>query len=132
MSKYLICGAGGFIGGYISKKLIENSHQVTCVDIKPLDLWFQLHESAVNISLDLKVLENCEKVTKGQEYVINMACNMGGIGFIEWNKAKFMISVLINTHMLMACKKNKIKKYFSPLQRVYIIKIYNKIHLLTV
>ena len=41
-----------------------------------------------------------------------MACNMGGIGFIEWNKAKCMISVLINTHMLMACEKFKVKKYF--------------------
>ena len=112
MSKYLVCGAGGFIGGYITKKLIEEGHSVTCVDIKPLDLWFQLHDSALNFSLDLKILENCEKIVEGQDFVINMACNMGGIGFIEWNKAKCMISVLINTHMLMACHKYKIKKYF--------------------
>lgn len=110
--KYLICGAGGFIGGHISKRLIEQDHDVTCVDVKPSDLWFQRHDKAKNISLDLKVLENCEQVTKNQDYVINMACNMGGIGFIEWNKAKCMISVLINTHMLMACEKNNIKKYF--------------------
>ena len=112
MKKYLVCGAGGFIGGYISKRLIELGEQVTCVDIKPIDLWFQKHDGAKNISLDLKSLENCNQVTKNQDYVINMACNMGGIGFIEWNKAKCMISVLINTHLLMACEKNSIKKYF--------------------
>ena len=111
-SKFLICGAGGFIGGHITSRLINQGHQVTCVDIKPLDLWFQVNDRSKNISLDLKVLENCEKVVEGQDYVINMACNMGGIGFIEWNKAKCMISVLINTHMLMACNKYKIKKYF--------------------
>ena len=112
MNKYLVCGAGGFIGGHVVQRLLEDGHYVTCVDIKPLDLWFQKHENAENISLDLKVLENCEKVTKGHDYVINMACNMGGIGFIEWNKAKCMISVLINTHMLMACEKFEVKKYF--------------------
>ena len=110
--KYLVCGAGGFIGGHISKKLIDLNYDVTCVDLKPLDLWFQTHKKSRNISLDLKVLENCEEVTKNQNCVINMACNMGGIGFIEWNKAECMLSVLINTHLLMACKKNKIQKYF--------------------
>ena len=112
MAKYLVCGAGGFIGGHIVKKLIYENHEVTCVDVKPFDLWFQLNDSSINYSLDLKILENCEKVVQGQDYVINMACNMGGIGFIEWNKAKCMISVLINTHMLMACEKFKVKKYF--------------------
>lgn len=112
MQKYLICGAGGFIGGHIAKRLLEQGHQVTCVDIKPIDLWFQRHDNATNLCLDLKILQNCEIVTLDKDYVINMACNMGGIGFIEWNKAKCMISVLINTHMLMACKKNDVKKYF--------------------
>jgi nucleoside-diphosphate-sugar epimerase len=112
MHKYLVCGAGGFIGGHTTQRLLDSGHKVTCVDVKPIELWFQKHDNAKNISLDLKVLDNCETVTQGQDYVINMACNMGGIGFIEWNKAKCMISVLINTHMLMACEKNNIKKYF--------------------
>ena len=110
--KYLVCGAGGFIGGHVAKRLLSQGHKVTCVDVKPLELWYQRHDDSNNLSLDLKVLENCEAVVEDQEYVINMACNMGGIGFIEWNKAKCMISVLINTHMLMACEKFKIKKYF--------------------
>ena len=57
-------------------------------------------------------LNNCIKMTKDIDYVLNLACNMGGIGFIENNKAECMISVLINTHMLIACRKNNIKKYF--------------------
>jgi nucleoside-diphosphate-sugar epimerase len=77
-----------------------------------MDLWFQKHDNVDNISLDLQSFENCKIAVKNQEYVINMACNMGGIGFIEWNKAKCMLSVLINTHLLMACKDEDIKKYF--------------------
>ena len=110
--RYLIAGAGGFIGGHIAKKLIENGHDLVCVDVKPLDLWFQKFDESKNISTDLQILDNCEKVMDGVDYVINMACNMGGIGFIEWNKAKCMMSVLINTHLLMTCKKYNIKKYF--------------------
>ncbi len=110
---YLIAGAGGFIGGHLAQRLLNEGHEVRCVDIKPTNMWFQLHEEAENISLDLQNYENCLKATSGNiDGVLNMACNMGGIGFIEWNKAKCMLSVLINTHMLMACKENSVNKYF--------------------
>ena len=112
MSKYLIAGAGGFIGGYITRNLINEGHEVVCADLKPLEYWFQSFSKAKNYSLDLKEFENCIKVTEGVEYVYNMACNMGGMGFIENNKAECMLSVLINTNLLRACVKNKIKKYF--------------------
>ena len=112
MSKYLVCGAGGFIGGYLVKSLIDEGHQVVCADIKPIEYWFQSFEICKNFSLDLKEIENCEKIIKGVDYVYNMACNMGGMGFIENNKAECMLSVLINTNMLRACKKYNVKKYF--------------------
>ncbi len=112
MSKYLIAGAGGFIGGYVTRTLINEGHDVICADLKPLEYWFQSFSEAKNYSLDLKEFENCIKVTEGVEYVYNMACNMGGMGFIENNKAECMLSVLINTNLLRACVKNKIKKYF--------------------
>ena len=112
MSKYLIAGAGGFIGGYVTRTLINEGHDVVCADLKPLEYWFQSFSDAKNYSLDLKEFENCIKVTEGVEYVYNMACNMGGMGFIENNKAECMLSVLINTNLLRACVKNKIKKYF--------------------
>ena len=91
---------------------MSQGHEVVCADIKPKELWFQLFEKNKNYSVDLKEYENCLKVSNGIDFVYNMACNMGGMGFIENNKAECMLSVLINTNMLRACIKNKIKKYF--------------------
>ncbi len=110
--KYLICGAGGFIGGHLMADLVANGHDVVCADIKPQEFWFQHSEKNKNYSLDLKEFENCLKVTEGVDYVYNMACNMGGMGFIENNKAECMLSVLINTNLLRACLVNKVKRYF--------------------
>jgi len=110
--RYLICGAGGFIGGHLVANLIGEGHEVIAVDIKPLEYWFQLFDSNKNYSLDLREYENCLKVLDDVDYVYNMACNMGGMGFIENNKAECMLSVLINTNLLRACLRKNIKKYF--------------------
>jgi len=112
MAKILIAGAGGFIGGHLVKNLLNEGHKLICVDAKPIDYWFQIYDNNENFSLDLKEYENCLKVTEGVDYIYNMACNMGGMGFIENNKAECMLSVLINTNLLRACLVNKIKKYF--------------------
>ncbi len=109
---FLVCGAGGFIGGHLVRSLMDDGHQVVCADIKPLEYWFQVFDTNKNYSLDLKEYENCIKVTRDVDFVYNMACNMGGMGFIENNKAECMLSVLINTNLLRACLINKIKKYF--------------------
>jgi nucleoside-diphosphate-sugar epimerase len=112
MSKILVCGAGGFIGGHLVRYLMSKGHSIICADIKPKEYWFQYFEENQNFSVDLKNYENCLKASDGAEFVFNMACNMGGMGFIENNKAECMLSVLINTNMLRACLFNKIKKYF--------------------
>ena len=112
MSKILIAGAGGFIGGHLVKSLLEEGYDVICVDIKPFEYWFQKFDELENHSLDLRDYENCLKVSKNIDYIYNMACNMGGMGFIENNKAECMLSVLINTNLLRSCLKNNIKKYF--------------------
>ncbi len=109
--KILICGAGGFIGGHLTSKLME-TNTLVCADIKPYEHWFQSFDKNKNYSLDLKEYENCLKVTEGVNYVYNLACNMGGMGFIENNKAECMLSVLVNTNLLRACLKNKVKRYF--------------------
>jgi nucleoside-diphosphate-sugar epimerase len=111
-NKFLVCGAGGFIGGHLVERLMSQGHEVVCADIKPLEFWFQIFEQNKNFSLDLKEYENCLRVTNGVDYIFNMACNMGGMGFIENNKAECMLSVLINTNLLRASLVNKIKKYF--------------------
>ena len=112
MTKILVTGAGGFIGGHLVKELQKRKYQVRAVDIKPLDQWYQSFNNLDNHVLDMTVKENCYKMVNGVDEVINMACNMGGMGFIENNKALCMLSVLVNTHLLMACKEYKIKKYF--------------------
>ncbi len=112
MNKILVTGAGGFIGGHLVKRLIEQGHEVRAVDIKDFNEWYQHYPEADNFCLDMSIKENCFKMTEGTDGVINMACNMGGMGFIENNKALCMLSVLVNTHMLMACKEFNVKKYF--------------------
>ncbi len=111
--KILICGSGGFIGGHLANYFLNNfDYEVICADIKPKDNWFQLFNKNKNFSLDLKNYENCTRVTEGVEHVFNMACNMGGMGFIENNKAECMLSVLITTNLLRASVENKVKKFF--------------------
>ena len=110
--KYLVCGAGGFIGGHLTKQLMDEGHEVVCADIKPLEFWFQIFDKNINFCMDLKEYENCLKATKGVDFIYNMACNMGGMGFIENNKAECMLSVLINTNLLRASLINKVQKYF--------------------
>ena len=112
MSKYLVCGAGGFIGGHLVSDLLNDGHEVVAADVKPKEYWFQLFDEAQNYSLDLKEIDNCIKVSKSVDYIFNMACNMGGMGFIENNKAECMLSVLINTNLLRASISNNVKKYF--------------------
>ena len=111
--KILVVGAGGFIGGHLVKRLLDDKNSIVAVDIKPKEYWFQDYDDVENhYSIDMKEINNCKKVTKNIDYVFNMACNMGGMGFIENNKAECMQSVLINTNLLIACKENQIKKYF--------------------
>jgi len=109
----LVAGAGGFIGGAMVAELRRQGYKnIRAVDVKPLDDWYQVFSDAENLSLDLNLKENCETATEGAAEVFNFAANMGGMGFIENNKALCMLSVLINTHMLQAAQKFGVEKYF--------------------
>ena len=111
--KVLVVGAGGFIGGHLVKRILDNGNSVVATDIKPKEYWFQDFDTVENYyATDMKDILNCRKVTQGVDYVFNMACNMGGMGFIENNKAECMQSVLINTNLLIACNENKVQRYF--------------------
>ena len=110
---YVVTGAGGFIGGaYIAALRCRGYKAIRAVDIKPFGEWYQLFNDVENLSLDLNLKENCELAVRDASEVYNFAANMGGMGFIERNKALCMLSVLINTHMLQAAKKYGVKKYF--------------------
>jgi GDP-D-mannose 3', 5'-epimerase len=108
----LIAGGGGFIGGHLARTLSERGVEVRSVDIKPFDGWYQIPEGVEAHQLDLSVLENCREAVRGIDTVYNLAADMGGMGFIETHKAECMLSVLINTHMLMAARDADVGRYF--------------------
>ena len=113
MNKILVCGAGGFIGGHLIADLRRQGHtNLRAVDRKPLAEWYQRFDDVENFHLNMERLEDCEKVVEGADVVYNLAADMGGMGFIELNKALCMITVLINTHMLLAAKKFGVKRFF--------------------
>jgi len=107
----LVTGAGGFIGGHLVKRLLKDGYNVVGADIKPLDYWFQKFDKAKNFSMDLNDYNNCLSVTENIDGIFNLACNMGGMGFIMNNKADCMLSVLINTNLLRASKINNVIKF---------------------
>jgi len=109
----VVTGAGGFIGGSLIAALRQRGYRsIRAVDIKPLGTWYQEFADVENLCLDLNLKENCEISAKGAYEIYNLAANMGGMGFIEHNKALCMLSVLINTHMLQAALKHGVERFF--------------------
>jgi nucleoside-diphosphate-sugar epimerase len=109
----VVAGAGGFIGGsLIAQFRAEGRKNIRGVDIKPFDEWYQFFDDVENLCLDLNLRDNCDVAAAGAGDIYNLAANMGGMGFIENNKALCMLSVLINTHMLQAALKHKAARFF--------------------
>jgi GDP-D-mannose 3',5'-epimerase len=109
----LVCGAGGFIGGHLVNKLLaEGAASVRAVDLKPFSEWYQRNRSAENLILDLQLRDSCLKAAKGMDGVFQLAADMGGMGFIENNKALCMLTVLTSTHMLVAARDAGVKRFF--------------------
>src|SRR5271163_2967483 len=112
-AKVVVCGAGGFIGGHLVKSLLDNgANVIRTVDVKALDEWYQTSPGVSNLSLDLKDKDSCMKAAQGAQVVFQLAADMGGMGFIENNKALCMLSVLTNTHMLLAARAHGVKRFF--------------------
>src|ERR1700691_223468 len=112
-AKVVVCGAGGFIGGHLVKSLLVGGAKVIrAVDVKTMDQWYQASPAVTNLVLDLKDKDSCMKAAQGAEAVFQLAVDMGGMGFIENNKALCMLSVLANTHMLMAARDQGVERFF--------------------
>jgi len=112
MKKVTVTGSGGFIAGHLIKDLISKGYDVTGVDIKPLREWSQIHQDCKNLVLDMRVKENCVKAFDEASEVYSLACNIGGIGFIERFKAECAYSVVMSANMLKAAVECGVKKYF--------------------
>jgi GDP-D-mannose 3',5'-epimerase len=109
----LVAGGGGFIGGHLVGRLKElGVAGIRSVDVKPFDEWYQHHADVEDVVLDLQGAEAAMQATQGQDVVFNLAADMGGMGFIENNKALCMLSVLINTHLLLAAKEHSVERFF--------------------
>jgi nucleoside-diphosphate-sugar epimerase len=109
----IVAGGGGFIGGHLIGDLQKRGFtNLRSVDIKPFDEWYQVHEGVDNLQLDLQEKDACIKACDGAAEIYQLAADMGGMGFIENNKALCMLSVLINTHMVMAAKDAGVERYF--------------------
>ena len=109
----VVAGGGGFIGGHLVADLLRRGHtHVRSVDVKPVDAWYQVFPQVENIVADLKNKDACFAACRGAAEVYNLAADMGGMGFIEQNKALCMLSVLINTHLLMAASESGVERFF--------------------
>ena len=111
--KILVCGAGGFIGGHLIAALREMGHtDLRAVDRKPFDGWYQRFDDVDNRILDLQEKDACVEAAEGAHTVYQLAADMGGMGFIELNKGLCMLSVLTNTHMLVAARDAGVQSFF--------------------
>lgn len=111
--KVVVCGAGGFIGGHLVRHLAAKGVPVVrAVDLKPLNEWYQHSDRVENLVIDLQSRDACAQAVRGADVVFNLAADMGGMGFIENNKALCMLSVLINTHLLMAAREAGVGRFF--------------------
>ena len=109
----VVTGAGGFIGGHLVRTLLAEGHGVRAVDVKPLDEWYQIHREADSLVRDVSVVECAREVLAGgAREVYNLAADMGGMGFIENNRAACMLSVLASTHVLMAAREAGVDRFF--------------------
>lgn len=108
----VVAGAGGFIGGHLVARLRGTGVRVRAVDIKPLGEWHQVFDDVENVVADLSLKDAAERACAGARDVYQLAADMGGMGFIEANKARCMLSVLVNTRMLMGAQQAGVERFF--------------------
>lgn len=117
----VVAGAGGFIGGSLTRYLSEQGFaNIRAIDKKPLPYWYQRIPGVENLCLDLSIQENSVRAVEGAVEVYNFAADMGGMGFIERYRIECLRSVLINTHLIEAAYRAGTRRFlFSSSACVY-------------
>jgi GDP-D-mannose 3', 5'-epimerase len=109
----VLTGGGGFIAGHLVADLLRQGYtRIRSVDIKPIDDWCQFFPEAENLRLDLREKAACYQAVRDVRFIFNLAADMGGMGFIETHKTDCMLSVMIDTNMLLAARDHKAEKFF--------------------
>ena len=109
-TRVLVTGAGGFIGHHLTRYLTERGYWVRGVDIKEPE--FEATTANEFKLLDLRQSEGCLEATRDIDEVYGLAANMGGIGFIENNKAVIVRdNTLMNLQSIEAARVNGVKRY---------------------
>lgn len=106
-----VCGAGGFIGGHLCRRLKADGHTVVGADWKRHEYFEQDEICDVFHNLDLRSLDNCLTATAGCEWVFNLAADMGGMGFIQSNNSVIIYNnTMISFNVMEAVRRNGVKR----------------------
>jgi GDP-D-mannose 3',5'-epimerase len=118
--KSLVTGAGGFIGGHLTRALLERGDQVRTADIRPLEEWKQVHPGALNMPrLDLSERINAEAAAAGSNVIYHLAADSGGMGYISYHHADCMTNILADTQMARAATLAGARIYYASSSCIY-------------
>jgi len=109
----VVCGAGGFLGGHLVADLLRQGRgPIRAVDSKPFAEWLQIFPGVDNVVLDLSDSSACGHALRDARECYDLAADMGGMGFIESNRARCMLNVLISSHLLLAAQEHQLDRFF--------------------
>lgn len=116
----LVSGAGGFIGGHLTRALLEEGHAVRAADIRPLGEWKQVHDGAQNLDrCDLSVFGRACGAARGCDVIYHLAADSGGMGYISFHHADCMTNILADVNMARAALAEGARIYYASSSCVY-------------
>lgn len=109
-----VCGAGGFVGGRLVKRLLDLGYDVVAASSSPVKNWVRADMRAENLPVDLMCPINARAAIGGSAQIFNLAAKVGGIGYIQGpSRSACLEGAMINLNLLRACEKSAMfQKYF--------------------
>ncbi|KAJ1639886.1 hypothetical protein T492DRAFT_933570 [Pavlovales sp. CCMP2436] len=113
VKKIAVCGAGGFIGSHLAKRLKAEGHWVRAVDWKDNEYMDVPSFCDEFVKVDLRNLENCRLAVAGVDWCFNLAADMGGMGFIQSNHSRILYnSTMISFNVAEAAREAGVKRFW--------------------